>query len=163
VNANSPKSVKLGVTAIAFWLWRVSYTALSLRIQCAGRLEAIQFRVIHSLFRDSIKRQVQFQYVDTWLAEETPLPSLRVRGHQSAHLFFSKPRGFGDSRNLETLRRPECKCVGLEAGRRKSLPYRLGTGLPGFSAWAVATSAFTRSISVWFVGPRFDPEELLAS
>src|SRR5260370_30198662 len=39
----------------------------------------------------------------------------------------------------------------------------IGTGLPGLSAWAVATSPFTRSINFWFVGPRFDPAELAAS
>src|ERR1051325_10187397 len=39
----------------------------------------------------------------------------------------------------------------------------IGTGLPGFSACNFSTSAFTRSISFWFIGPRFDPDDELAS
>ena len=100
--------------------------------------------VVGWLFREGIQRQVQFQNVDPRLSEEAPLSSLSLPGHDGPHRRFAHAARFGDARHLE-----------LGGGRRdlgskpeaEVVTISTGTGLPGFSAWAAATSAFTRSMS----------------
>ena len=107
-----------------------------------------------------IQIEVQFQHVDPRLAQEAELPAFGVLGHQAPQLVLAHAALAGHARDLESA------AAGVMSGSRPEaevVTRSTGTGLPGFSACKVATSCFTRSMSFWLVGPRFEPPELAAS
>ena len=88
-------------------------------------------------------------------------PNVRssMLSHDLPNTIFGQIAFLRNTRNLEHCALPARVWVETAARRRDEID---GNRRIGFSAFSFSTSSFTRSISAWLVGPRFEPAELAA-
>jgi hypothetical protein len=107
-----------------------------------------------------VQRQIQCEHIHSRFAEKSPLLVLDVAFDQRAYAVFAQASHSCDPRNLEECTRRSD--VGIEA-RTRGCDEVGGNGLIWILSVQRGNIAFHLSISFWFVGPRFDAEELAAS
>ncbi len=115
---------------------------------------------LRRIFR--VEVEVQFQHVDPGFSQKSKLAFLGVLMHQFQQLFFGLM-----PRSLATRGAWNSALAGVMSGSspeaRRSHVIGRNRLARDSRCCAAATSAFTRSTSFWFVGPRLVAPELAAS
>ena len=110
---------------------------------------------------NSVQIEIQVEHVHAGFAEEAELAAFGVLLDQRAHVLLAHAAFLRHAREPETPPRQE-KCP--DRGPSPEVVTRsAGMGAFGFVGCSDLTLAFTRSISILFVGPRFDPPDAVGS